>query len=177
MLALEGALIGSRARARTLSASPRAVGCSRARARPGRRLLRRHAGAFAPDPWGSPESPRSRRDGGDRRAAGSRASAPHAGGRGAARPRVDLPQDAALAWVALALVARRDSAPLPARRGGLPLAGYGAIALWLAASVRGGRAAAWRRSPARSPSAGATLALAQVRHLPAISRRAWPASS
>jgi putative ABC transport system permease protein len=82
---------------------------------------------------------------------------------------VDLPHDSRRATIA-ALVLFAAGVPLlfVAPVGGLPLAGYAAIALWLAASVISVaplcRAILGRFVPRRS--AVAALALAQVRHLP-----------
>ena len=81
---------------------------------------------------------------------------------------VDLPGSRASAWPALLLAAAGIPLLFVPPLGDLPLGGYGAIALWLAASVAAvAPACRWllaRAAPDRSPIA--SLAVAQVRHLP-----------
>lgn len=82
---------------------------------------------------------------------------------------VDLPHDSRRAtWVAIALFAAGVPLLFAGPIAGLPLAGYAAIALWLAASVVSVaplcRAILGRIVPRRNTVAA--LALAQVRHLP-----------
>jgi putative ABC transport system permease protein len=82
---------------------------------------------------------------------------------------VDLPHDSRRAtWLALALFTAGVPLLFAAPIAGLPLAGYAAIALWLAASVASVaplcRAILGRFVPKRNTIAA--LALAQVRHLP-----------
>jgi putative ABC transport system permease protein len=82
---------------------------------------------------------------------------------------VDLPHDSRrAAWVAVALFTAGVPLLFAGPTAGLPLAGYAAIALWLAASVVSVaplcRAILGRIVPRRSTVAA--LALAQVRHLP-----------
>lgn len=82
---------------------------------------------------------------------------------------VDLPYDSRrAAWIAAALFAAGVPLLFVAPIAGLPLAGYAAIALWLAASVVSVaplcRAILGRFAPSRNTVAA--LALAQVRHLP-----------
>lgn len=82
---------------------------------------------------------------------------------------VDLPHDSRrAAWIAVALFAAGVPLLFAAPLAGLPLAGYAAIALWLAASVVSVaplcRAILGRIVPSRNTVAA--LALAQVRHLP-----------
>lgn len=82
---------------------------------------------------------------------------------------VDLPHDSRRAtWIAMALFAAAVPLLFAGPIAGLPLAGYAAIALWLAASVVSVaplcRAILGRIVPRRNTVAA--LALAQVRHLP-----------
>jgi len=81
---------------------------------------------------------------------------------------VDLPGTRAGAWPALVLVAAGIPLLFLPSFGDLPLGGYGAIALWLAASVAAvAPVCRWLLAHATPPdSPVASLAIAQVRHLP-----------
>lgn len=171
ILALEGAMIGA---AGAIAGTALALVASRAvLARGGADLgagyFAGHAGAFAPDPWGLGLI-----------AAIAIAMAvagalwvARAVGRipvaEALRDRaIDLPHDDAAAGrtAGVLAVAGLPLLLLPSA-GGLPLAGYGAIALWLGAAVAAvaplcGAALACARPRTPVPD----LALAQVRHLP-----------
>ena len=128
-----------------------------------------HAGAFAPDPWGLAGIALL---GIGMSIAGALWVA-RAVGRievaDALRDRaVDLPAvSSGPAWIALALAAAGVPLLFLPPIAGLPLGGYAAIALWLAASVAAVaplcRLVLARLSPERPVPA---LALAQVRHLP-----------
>jgi putative ABC transport system permease protein len=172
LLALEGAVIGA-----VGAAIGTALGLAGSRA-----LLRRsgadlgagffgdHGGVFAPEPWGLAGIALI----GILMSMGGALWVARAVGRieiaDALRDRaVDLPHDSRRSAVA-AILLFAAGVPLlyAAPVGGLPLAGYGAIALWLAASVVSVaplcRAILGRIVPRRN--AVTALALAQVRHLP-----------
>jgi putative ABC transport system permease protein len=171
LLALEGALLGAAGAAigTVLALAGSRLLLARGGADLGAGYFAGHGGAFSPDPWGLA-------------GIAAIAIAMAAGGAlwvaravermpvaDALRDRaVDLPQDAAASGrVAIVLaLAGLPLLALPAL-GGLPIAGYGAIGLWLAASVAAVvplcRALLARATPSAPVAA---LALAQLRHLP-----------
>jgi putative ABC transport system permease protein len=171
MLAFEGGLLGvvGAALGTLLGLAASRVLLERAGADLGAGYFAGHAGAFAPDPWGLAGIAViavAMAMAGTLVVARSVARIPVAE---ALRDRaVDLPQDPKVsAWIAVGLfLAGVPLLFLPAAAG-LPLAGYGAIALWLAAAVASVVplcVALLARAKPRTPVAA--LALAQVRHLP-----------
>ena len=171
LLALEGAAIGAVGAALGTAlglAGSRAL-LTRGGADLGAGYFAGHAGAFAPDPWGLSGIALvavAMAVGGALWVARAVDRIPVAE---ALRDRaIDLPQDTRVATrVSITLFLAGIPLPFVPSVAGLPLAGYGAIALWLCAAVAAVaplcRTALARGSP-RSPVAA--LALAQVRHLP-----------
>ena len=171
LLALEGALLGAAGAGIGTAlglAGSRAL-LERSGADLGAGYFAGHAGAFAPDPWGLAGIALL----GVAMSVAGALWVARAVGRiavaEALRDRaVDLPQvSSAPGWIAMALALAGIPLLMLPPIAGLPLGGYAAIALWLAAAVAAVaplcRALLGRLAPANLI---ATLALAQVRHLP-----------
>ena len=171
LLAIEGAIIGASGAAlgTVLGLAGSRALLERSGADLGAGYFSGHGVAFSPDPWGLAGIALM---GAAMSVAGALWVARAAGRVAVAealRDRaIDLPHAGTVSsWVAVGLAAAGVPPLFMPPIAGLPLAGYAAIALWLAASVAAVsplcRAILVRRAPA---NAVAALALAQVRHLP-----------